>query len=78
MVESQIDDLTHATSFSHNLCFICPNESCEPILNIYVLRNFQWYKEIFSPLGLDPCNYSLKIWKSTGTPTPKVGILLGV
>jgi hypothetical protein len=23
-------------SFGHNLCFKCPNESCEPILNIYI------------------------------------------
>jgi hypothetical protein len=78
VVDSQIGDLTFGPSFNHNLCFICPNVSCEPISDIYVLRNFQWYKKIFSPLGLDPCNYSLKIWKSIGTPTPKVGIPLGV
>jgi hypothetical protein len=29
-------------------------------------------------MGFDPCNYFLKIWKSTGTPTPKVGAHLGV
>jgi hypothetical protein len=41
VVESQlIPDL----SFGHNLCFKCPNGSCEPILDIYVPRDFQWYK----------------------------------
>ncbi len=27
--------------FFHNLCFRCPNGSCEPILDIYVPRAFQ-------------------------------------
>jgi hypothetical protein len=29
-------------------------------------------------MGFDPYNRTLKIWESTGTPTPKVGIPLGV
>jgi hypothetical protein len=29
-------------------------------------------------MGFDPCNCSLKIWESIGTPTPKVGTHLGV
>jgi hypothetical protein len=29
-------------------------------------------------MGFDPCNCSLKIWESIGTPTPKVGAHLGV
>ncbi len=29
-------------------------------------------------MGFDPCNCSLKIWESTGTPTPKVGVHLRV
>jgi hypothetical protein len=78
MVGSQIDDLTSDPSFCHNLCFRCPNESCEPILNIYIPRDFQWYKELLNPLGFDLCNCSLKIWESTETPTPKVGVPLGV
>jgi hypothetical protein len=65
-------------SFGHNLCFNCPNGSCEPILNIYVPRAFQWYKEFFNPMGFNPFNHSLKIWESTGTLTPKVGAHLGV
>jgi len=78
MVGSQIGNLTPALSFGHNLYFRCPNESWKPILDIYVLRAFQWYKEVLNPLGFDPCNCSLKIQKSTKTPTPKVGALLGV
>ncbi len=39
---------------------------------------FQWYKEIFNPMGFDPCNCSLKIWDSIGTPIPKMGVHLGV
>ncbi len=31
MVGSQFDNLTPNFSFDHNLCFRCPNESCEPI-----------------------------------------------
>jgi hypothetical protein len=32
-------------SFGHNLCFRCPNEQYEPILDIYVPRAFHWYKK---------------------------------
>ncbi len=50
VIASQIDNLTFDPSFGHNLCFNYPNGSCEPILNIYVLRAsndimnifFQW------------------------------------
>jgi len=72
MVESQFDNLTPDLSFGHNLCFKYPNGSCEPILDIYVLRSFQWYKKLFNPMNFDNCNFPLKIWKSIGTPTPKV------
>jgi hypothetical protein len=78
VVESQIGNLTPGLSFGHNLCFKCPNEQCEPILNIYVPRAFQWYKEHHEPFNFDPWNRSLKFWKSTGTPSPKVGVVLGV
>jgi len=71
-------NLTPNPSYGHKLCLTCPNGSCEPILNIYVPKYFQWYKKKFNPLGFDPCNYSLKIWESTGTPIPKVGVHLGV
>jgi hypothetical protein len=78
VVGSQIANLTPNPSFDHNLCLECPNGLCEPILDIYVLRAFQWYKEILNPLSFDPFHRSLKIWKSFGTPTPKVEAPLGV
>jgi hypothetical protein len=78
VVESQIGNLIPSPFFGRNLCFKCPNGSCEPILDIYFLRAFQWYNELFKPLSFDPCNCPLKIWESTGTPSPKVGVALGV
>jgi len=65
-------------TFGHNLCFKCSNDQCEIILDIYVPRDFQWYKERHNPLSFDPWNYSLKFRESTGTPSPKVGVALGV
>ncbi len=78
VVGSQIANLTPDLSFGHNLCFRYPNGSCEPILNIYVSIAFQWYKELFNSLGFEPCDRSLNIRESTRTPTPKVGVPLGV
>ncbi len=43
VVGSQIASLTPGPSFDHNLCYICPNGSCEAILDIYTSRPFQWY-----------------------------------
>ncbi len=42
VVWSQTTSLTPSPSFARNLHSICPNEQCEPILNIYVSRAFQW------------------------------------
>jgi hypothetical protein len=78
MVGSQIGSLTPDLSFGHNLCFRCPNASCEPISDIYVSISFQWYKELFKMIGFDPCNHPLNVWESIGTPTPKMGVHLGV
>ncbi len=78
VVGSQIANLTPSSSFGHNLCFKCPNGRCKPILDIYVSRAFHWYKYFFKPLNFDPCNFPLKIWESTGTPTPKVELPWGV
>jgi hypothetical protein len=78
VVGSQIDNLTSDHSFGHNLCFKCPNKSCEPILNIYFSRVFQWYKELLNPMSFGPCNCLLKIQGSVGTQTPKVEVHLGV
>jgi hypothetical protein len=78
VVGSQSANLILDPSFGYNLCVKCSNGSCKPILDICVLRAFQWYKELLNPLGFDPCNHSLKIRESTGTPTPKMGVHLGV
>ncbi len=78
MVGSQIDALTPSYSLRHNLCFKYSNGPCEPILNIYISRSFQWYNEVINPMSFDLWNCSLKIWDSIGIPTPKVGIHLGL
>jgi hypothetical protein len=78
VVRSQIVNLTLGLSFDHNLYFRCPNGSCEPISDIYVPRAFRSYKECLNPMSFDPCNCSLKIWESSRTPTPKMGVPLGV
>ncbi len=78
VVRSQIDNLIPGLSFGHNLCFKCLNGSCEPILDIYVQRTFQWYKKFFNPLGFCPYYHFLKIQKSFGTSIPKVKTPLGV
>jgi hypothetical protein len=78
MVGNRITNLTLDPSFDHNLCFKYSNGSCEPILNIYIPRFFQWYKDLLNLMGFDPCNLSLKIQESTGTSTPKMGTPLGV
>jgi hypothetical protein len=78
VVKSHTANLTPNPSFGHNLCFKCPNGSCKLILDIYVSRYFQWYKEFFNAMSFDPWNFLLKIWESIGTPTPKVGVQFGI
>ncbi len=77
VVGSQTTNLIPDLFLGHNLCFKCPNGSFEPILNIYVSIAFQWYKELFNPLGFDPYNRSLKIWESTRTPNSQNGSSFG-
>jgi hypothetical protein len=57
LVGSQTDNLTPDPSFGHNLCFRCPNEQCEPILDIYIPRAFQWYKKMSQAIDF----WSLKL-----------------
>jgi hypothetical protein len=66
MVGSQIGNLTPCPSFGHNLCFKYPNGSFKLMLDIYVSRTFQWYKELINPMSFDPCNCPSKIqeWSS--------------
>jgi len=79
MIGSQIGNLTPSPSFGHNLCFKHPNGLCEPILNIYVSRDLQWYKEFFNLMSFDlKKNCPLKIREFIKTPTPKMGAHLRV
>jgi hypothetical protein len=78
VVGSQIANLILDPSFGHNLCCICPNGWCNPILDIYVLRAFQWYIELLKTLSFYAWNPPLKIWESIGSLSPKVGVALGV
>ncbi len=78
VVESQTASLTPGPSFAHNLPFRYPNEQCEPILDIYVSRAFQRYQECNNPLRFDPSTRTLKFRESTKTPSPKMGVALGV
>jgi hypothetical protein len=55
------------TSFDHNLCCRCPNDSCEAILDIYTSRPFQWYKKHLEARCFDPCNRTLNFWESRRT-----------
>ncbi len=54
IIGNQIANLTPIPSFGHNLCLKCLNESWEPILDIYVSKAFQWYKELLNLMGFDP------------------------
>jgi hypothetical protein len=76
---SQIANLTPGHSFGHNLCFRCPNEQWEPILDIYTSTAFQWYKKIFKGSSFDPWNCALKIRESfRDSNSQHGGVHLGV
>jgi len=77
MVESQTVNLILDLFLGHNLCFKCPNGSCDPILDIYISIAFQWYKELFNPMGFHSCNCSLKIWECITTPNSQSGSSFG-
>jgi hypothetical protein len=80
VVGSQIANLTPDLSFGHNLCFKYSHVTCEPILDIYNPRYFQWYKELFDPMGFDPYNCSLKIqnihWDSNSQNGSSLGSVM--
>ncbi len=55
VVGSQTASLTPGPSFAHNLGYICPNDQCEAIFDIYASRPFEWHLktpqcEMFCPL----------------------------
>ncbi len=45
MTKTQIASYNFNHSFGCNLWFKLPNEKCDPTLNIYFVRNFQWFKK---------------------------------
>ncbi len=67
VVGSQIASLTPGLYFCHNLCYRCPNGSCEAIFNIYTLIIFQCHEERLKARCFDPCNRTLKFWESSRT-----------
>jgi hypothetical protein len=71
-VDSQLfvvrSQMTRDPSFAHNLGYICPNDSCEAILDIYTSRPFQQYKEHLNTRFFDPCNRLLNFRESRRTP----------
>jgi hypothetical protein len=69
MVESQIASLTPGPSSAHNLGWRCPNGSCEAILDIYISRPFQRYKEYANARCFDRCNQALTFRESRRTPS---------
>jgi len=68
VVGSQTTSLTPDPSFDHNLCYKCPNGSCEAILDIYTSGTFQRYKECLNARCFNPCNCALSFWESRRTP----------
>jgi hypothetical protein len=63
--------------FGHNLCFKCPNGQCKPILDIYTLITFQWYKELFKVMSFGPFNCILKVRESIWDSNSQHGSSLG-
>jgi hypothetical protein len=77
VVGSQTVNLTPSPSFDHNLCYRCPNGSCETILDIYTSRPFQWYKEHAMQGVLTP---AIELWvfrSPGGLPSPIFGSVSG-
>ncbi len=60
MVGNKIGNLTPNPSFGHNLCFKCPNGSCEPILDIYIRRAFNDIRKFSTQWALTPI---IAFWK---------------
>jgi hypothetical protein len=77
VVGSQTANLAPGLSFAHNLCYKCPNGSCEAILDIYTSRPFRWYKELFEARRFDPCNRALKVRESFWDSNSQHGSSLG-
>ncbi len=70
--------MTFELSFGHNSCYKYSDGSGKLILDIYFLRFFQWYKEVFNPMNFDLSNRFLNISDSIRSPTFKMKVHLGV
>jgi hypothetical protein len=68
VVRSQTANLIPSPSFLPNLCYRCPNGSCEAIFDIYTSITFQWHEERLKARCFDPWNRTLKFWESQRTP----------
>ncbi len=77
VVGSQTASLTPGPSFAHNLGYICPNDQCEAIFDIYVSRPFQWLQERLNARCFGPCCWALNIRESQRTPNLQLFQVLG-
>jgi hypothetical protein len=68
VVRSQTASLIPGPSFAYNLCYRCPNGSCEAILDTYTLKPFRRYKEHLNSRCFDSCNWVLNFRESQRTP----------
>ncbi len=68
VIGSQTASLTPGPSFTHNLCYGCPNGPCEAIFDMYASRPFQRYKEHLKARCFDACNRVLSFRESRRTP----------
>jgi hypothetical protein len=75
---NQTTNLTPKLSFGHNLCFRCSNGSCEPILDIYVQEIFNDIRNTSIQWVLAPAIVFWRFKSPFGTPTPTMGVHLGV
>jgi hypothetical protein len=72
VVGSQTGNLTPGPSFAHNLGYICPNDQCEAILDIYTSRPFQWHQEHPNARCFGLFYWTLNIQESQRTPSPQL------
>jgi hypothetical protein len=68
VVGSHSASLTLGPSFAHNLCWRCPNGSCEVIFDIHTSRPFQRCKEQLKERCFAFCYWVLKLQESWRTP----------
>jgi hypothetical protein len=67
VVGSQTASLTLGAFFAHNLGYICPNDQCKAIFDIYASRPFQWHEEHLNARCFGSCCWALNIRESRRT-----------